>query len=123
MKQGYKNPKLRKDNFEDIIPTSKRNAQADQGEIFVSSETEKVSFKRGINDIVQLENEPIVPITPLVEQNILDKSVALNGFRLVGCIGEDITLPDNVNLEFTGPLEMCAGKTLTVPTGTTLTIV
>ena len=123
MKQGYKNPKLRKDNFEDIIPTFKRNVQADQGEIFVSRETEKVSFKRGINDIVQLENEPIEPIPPLVEQNILNKSVALNGFRLVGCIGEDITLPDNVDLEFTGPLEMCPGKTLTIPVGTTLTIV
>jgi len=58
MKTGYKNPNLRKDNFEDVIPTFKRNSQADQGEIFVSRETEKVSFKKGINEIVNLEGLP-----------------------------------------------------------------
>lgn len=56
-------------------------------------------------------------------QQVLGTSVWANGFRVVGCIGEDITLPDNSNLEFTGPLSMCLGATLTVPVGTTLTIV
>jgi predicted CopG family antitoxin len=123
MGQGYKNKLKRSDSFSDVIPSYKRNKEADQGEIFVSRETEKVSFKKGINNIVQLENEAVTPIPPLVEQSILDKSVALNGFRLTSCINEDITLPDNVDLEFTGPLEMCAGKTITVPSGTILTIV
>ena len=54
-------------------------------------------------------------------QQVLGTSVWANGFRVVGCIGEDITLPDNSNLEFTSPLSMCA--TLTVPVGTTLSIV
>lgn len=56
-------------------------------------------------------------------QQVLGTSVWANGFRVVGCIGEDITLPDNSNLEFTSPLSMCVGATLTVPVGTTLTIV
>jgi len=56
-------------------------------------------------------------------QQVLGASIWANGFRVVGCIGEDITLPDNSNIEFTGPLSMCVGSTLTIPAGTTLTIV
>jgi hypothetical protein len=56
-------------------------------------------------------------------QQVLGASIWANGFRIIGCIGEDITLPDNCNIEFTGPLAMCTGATLTVPAGTTLTIV
>ena len=56
-------------------------------------------------------------------QQVLGASIWANGFRVVGCIGEDITLPENSNLEFTGPLAMCVGSTLTIPVGTTLTIV
>lgn len=56
-------------------------------------------------------------------QQVLGSSIWANGFRIVGCIGEDIVLPDNANIEFTGPLSMCVGSTLTVPAGTTLTIV
>ena len=56
-------------------------------------------------------------------QQVLGASIWANGFRIIGCIGEDITLPDNCNVEFTGPLAMCVGATLTIPAGTTLTIV
>lgn len=56
-------------------------------------------------------------------QQTAGTSIWTNGFRIVGCINEDITLPDNANIEFTGPLAMCLGKTLTIPAGTTLTIV
>jgi hypothetical protein len=56
-------------------------------------------------------------------QQVLGASIWANGFRIIGCVGEDITLPDNSNVEFTGPLAMCVGATLTVPAGTTLTIV
>lgn len=56
-------------------------------------------------------------------QQVLGASIWANGFRVVGCIGEDITLPENSNLEYTGPLAMCVGSTLTIPIGTTLTIV
>lgn len=54
---------------------------------------------------------------------VVGTSIWANGFRVVGCIGENIILPDNSNLEFTGPLAMCVGYTLTIPVGTTLTIV
>lgn len=56
-------------------------------------------------------------------QQVLGSSIWANGFRIVGCIGEDITLPDNANIEYTSPLSMCVGSTLTIPVGTTLTIV
>jgi hypothetical protein len=56
-------------------------------------------------------------------QQVIGSSIWANGFRVVGCIGEDITLPENSNLEFTGPLAMCVDSTLTIPVGTTLTIV
>ena len=35
-------------------------------------------------------------------QQVLGASIWANGFRIVGCIGEDITLPANSNIEFTG---------------------
>lgn len=50
-------------------------------------------------------------------------SIWANGFKVVGCINEDLVLPDNANLEYQSPLAMCVGKTLTVPANTTLTIV
>ena len=56
-------------------------------------------------------------------QQAITDSIWANGFRIVGCIAEDITLPDNSNIQYTGPLAMCLGYTLTVPVGTTLTIV
>jgi hypothetical protein len=78
-----------------------------------------------------MENNIIEDITYLVgqsnsgsgNQQVLGASIWANGFRVVGCIGEDIVLPENSNLEFTGPLAMCVGATLTIPAGTTLTIV
>lgn len=78
-----------------------------------------------------MENSIIEDITYLVSQSnagsgnqqVLGTSIWANGFRIVGCIGEDITLPANANVEYTGPLSICVGATLTVPSGTTLTIV
>lgn len=45
-----------------------------------------------------------------------------NGFRITGCIAENIVLPEGASIEYDGPLAMCVGYTLTVPSGTTLTI-
>lgn len=56
-------------------------------------------------------------------QQVLGTSIWANGFRIIGCINEDITLPDNATIEYTGPLAICVGHTLTIPAGTTLTIV
>lgn len=56
-------------------------------------------------------------------QQVLGSSIWANGFRIVGCIGEDIILPENANIEYTGPLSICVGSSITVPVGTTLTIV
>lgn len=78
-----------------------------------------------------MENNIIEDIAYLVgqsnsgsgNQQVLGASIWANGFKVVGCIGEDIVLPENCNLEYTGPLSICVGASITVPVGTTLTIV
>lgn len=49
-------------------------------------------------------------------------SINANGFKVTSCLDEDITLPENATVEYVGPLTMCSGKTLTVPTTTTLIV-
>ena len=49
-------------------------------------------------------------------------SINANGFKVTSCLDEDITLPANATVEYVGPLAMCLGNTLTVPSTTTLTI-
>jgi len=50
-------------------------------------------------------------------------SILLNGFRNVGCLSGNITLPDNSTLEYDSPLEICTGSSITIPANTTLSIV
>ena len=54
-------------------------------------------------------------------QQVLGTSIWANGFTVIGAITEDITLPANANIQYTGPLLMAG--TLTIPSSTTLTIV
>jgi hypothetical protein len=58
----------------------------------------------------------------ITEMN-MQTNISAGNFRLIGCINEDIVLPENSNLTYPSPLTMCVGKTLTVPVGTTLTVV
>ena len=58
----------------------------------------------------------------ITEMN-MQTNISAGNFRLIGCINEDIVLPENSNLTYPSPLTMCAGKTLTVPVGTTLTVI
>lgn len=85
-------------------------------EIYYDKNLNKMVFKNDLGIITPLESTN-------TSNTILGTSIWANGFRIVGCIGEDIVLPDNSTIEFTGPLSMCSGATLTVPAGTTLTIV
>jgi hypothetical protein len=76
-------------------------------------------------------DDDYVPVTMTVQDFIsqiptppvVTSSIWANGFTVVGCINEDITLPANSNLTYKSPLAMCVGKTLTIPVGTTLTII
>lgn len=63
-----------------------------------------------IVDIVDTSNQYLNPM-------------ATNGFRFIGPITSNIILPDNSTLEYTGPLVMGLGYSITIPLGTTLTIV
>jgi hypothetical protein len=54
---------------------------------------------------------------------VLGLSIWANKFTPVGCINEDITLPASGNFTYPTPLAMCVGKTLTIPVGTTLSII
>lgn len=50
------------------------------------------------------------------------QSIYANGFTIAGAINTNIVLPTGATVNYTGPLSMGAGYTLTVPTGTTLNI-
>ena len=45
-----------------------------------------------------------------------------NGFTVVGPIAANVTIPENAGVNYTRPLAMAAGYTLTIPTGTVLNI-
>lgn len=67
-----------------------------------------------------------LPIGKLKEALGIDNStqdIYLNGFRITSCLKGNIVLPENTTLEYTGPLSICAGASLTIPSGTTLTII
>jgi hypothetical protein len=70
-----------------------------------------------VEDIQQIVSE----LNTGGNQQVLGTSIWANGFTIVGAITEDITLPDNATIQYTGPLLMSA--TLTIPSNTTLTIV
>ncbi len=96
----------------------------------MSNYIQKSYFKKFGNKDNSMETNIIEDITYLVNesnaggnQQVLGTSIWANGFRIVGCIGEDIVLPENANIEYTGPLSICVGASITVPAGTTLTIV
>jgi hypothetical protein len=50
-------------------------------------------------------------------------AISSNGFKVIGPINSNVLLPDNSNVEYTGPLVMGLGYSITVPLGTTLTII
>lgn len=50
------------------------------------------------------------------------QSIYANGFTIAGAINTNIVLPENATVNYTGPLSMGVGYTLTVPTGTILNI-
>lgn len=56
MGSQYRNRWKRRDNYEDVLISKKRNAEADINEVFYSREFSKVCYKRGINDIVPLSH-------------------------------------------------------------------
>jgi hypothetical protein len=50
------------------------------------------------------------------------QSIYANGFTIAGAINTNIVLPTGATVNYTGPLSMGLGYTLTIPTGTTLNI-
>jgi hypothetical protein len=68
------------------------------------------------------ENNMFFDIRYLI-QAIEGASIYVNGFRITSCLEGNILLPENSTVEYTGPLTLCPGATLTIPSGTTLTIV
>ena len=96
-----------------------KDAQNEDGleiDIFKSIENGVVGYRNRYGVVIPLSAGSDADTT-------ITNSIWANGFKIVGCISEDLTLPINSNLQYTSPLAMCAGYTLTVPLGTTLTIV
>lgn len=78
---------------------------------------QKANERYIVEDIQQIVSE----LNTGGNQQVLGTSIWANGFTIVGAITEDITLPANSTIQYTGPLLMAA--TLTIPSSTTLTIV
>jgi len=78
---------------------------------------QKANERYIVEDIKQIVSE----LNTGGNQQVLGTSIWANGFTIVGAITEDITLPAGATVQYTGPLLMSA--TLTIPLGTTLTIV
>ena len=78
---------------------------------------QKANERYIVEDIKQIVSE----LNTGGNQQVLGTSIWANGFTIVGAITEDITLPEGADVQYTGPLLMSA--TLTIPLGTTLTIV
>jgi len=92
--------------------------------------TQLSGYRKGGSVLERNEQLMVTDISNLINsinsgggEQVVGTSIWANGFKVIGCISENISLPDNSNLEFTSPLAMCAGYTLTIPTGTNLTIV
>lgn len=56
------------------------------------------------------------------DQTVLGSSIWANGFTVTSCISESITLPENSTVTYNGPLTLCGDAVLTIPDGTTLTV-
>jgi len=92
--------------------------------------TQLSGYRKGGSVLERNEQLMVTDISNLINsinsgggEQVVGTSIWANGFKVIGCISENISLPDNSNLEFTSPLSMCAGYTLTIPSGTNLTIV
>jgi hypothetical protein len=70
--------------------------------------------------LINRETEPFT--IEDINADAVGQSIYANGFVIAGAINTDIVLPDNSTINYTGPLSMGAGYTLTVPANTTLNI-
>lgn len=92
------------------------NETSDLIDVFKSIETNVVGYRNKYGIVIPLSDVDNTDTT-------ITNSIWANGFKIVGCISEDLTLPANSNLQYSSPLAMCVGYTLTVPLGTNLTII
>lgn len=72
------------------------------------------------SSLINRETEPFT--IEDINADAVGQSIYANGFTIAGAINTDIVLPDNSTVNYTGPLSMGSGYTLTVPVGTTLNI-
>lgn len=70
--------------------------------------------------LINRETEPFT--IEDINADAVGQSIYANGFVIAGAINTDIVLPDNSTINYTGPLSMGAGYTLTIPASTTLNI-
>ena len=70
--------------------------------------------------LINRETEPFT--IEDINADAVGQSIYANGFVIAGAINTDIVLPDNSTINYTGPLSMGVGYTLTIPASTTLNI-
>jgi hypothetical protein len=112
-------------NIEKKFPENVPNGNNTALELFFNRRTNKITYKNTNGILINLLVDTDVVVTKKSVEKALNYSMsAFYGFTNASSdITESLTLPDNSTLSYQGPLILATGVVLTVPQGTTLTIV
>jgi hypothetical protein len=111
--------------IEKRFPQNASNSDNSSLELFFNRYTNKIAYRDANGILINLLlSTDDIPTKESVEQALSYSMSAFYGFVSTNSsITESLTLPDNSTLSYTGPLTLATGVVLTVPLGTTLTIV
>jgi hypothetical protein len=112
-------------NIEKKFPQNVSNGNNSLLKLFFNRYTNKLTYKDNNGILINLlTNTDNVATKESVNETISYSKAAFYGFTSTSSsINESLTLPNNSILSYTGPLILATGVVLTVPVGTTLTIV
>jgi hypothetical protein len=112
-------------NIEKKFPEDASNSNNIALELFFNRRTNKIAYRDANGILINLLlSTDDVATTESVKIAESYGASAFYGFtRASGDITESLTLPDNSTMSYQGPLTLATGVVLTVPLGTTLTIV
>jgi hypothetical protein len=112
-------------NIEKKFPEDASNSNNIALELFFNRRTNKIAYRDANGILINLLlSTDDVATTESVKIAESYGASAFNGFvNTNSSITESLTLPDNSTMSYTGPLTLATGVVLTVPVGTTLTIV
>lgn len=112
-------------NIEKKFPPYASNSNNIALELFFNRLTNKIAYRdaNGILINLLLSTDDVASTEAVQTAQNYGASASYGFTNNSNSIDQDLTLPDNSNLSYQGPLTVAVGKVLTIPVGTTLTIV